>query len=82
MFYRRGDCPFNKGKERLAVTRQTDDRNLVWFGKIEKKLDKFLMTSFAYRSSSYLFYGRYPPPPFLGQEMVDIHPSLLNYTLP
>jgi hypothetical protein len=43
--------------ERLAGIRQTDDRNLVWFGKIERKLAKFLMTTFAYRSSSYLFYA-------------------------
>jgi hypothetical protein len=29
---------------------------LVWFGEIERKLAKLSMTTFAYRSSSYLFY--------------------------
>jgi hypothetical protein len=36
---------------------QTDGINLVWFGEIERKLAKLSMTTFAYRSSSYLFYG-------------------------
>jgi hypothetical protein len=38
-------------------TRQTDGINLVWFGEIERKLAKLSMTTFTYRSSSYLFYG-------------------------
>jgi hypothetical protein len=29
---------------------------LVWFGETERKLAKFSMTTFTYRSSSYLFY--------------------------
>jgi hypothetical protein len=34
-------------------TRQTDGKNLVWFGEIErKKLAKLTMPTFAYRSSS------------------------------
>ncbi len=31
-------------------------KNLVWFGEIERKLAKLSKTTFAYRSSSYLFY--------------------------
>jgi hypothetical protein len=34
-------------------TRQTDGKNLVWFGEIERKLTKLLkMPTFTYRSSS------------------------------
>ena len=33
-------------------TRQTDDKNLVWFGEIERKLAKLSMPTFTYRSSS------------------------------
>jgi hypothetical protein len=33
-------------------TRQTDGKNLVWFGEIERKLAKLSKTTFAYRSSS------------------------------
>ncbi len=40
--------------------RQTDGKNLVWFGEIEGKLAKFLKTTFTYRSSSWLFYGWNP----------------------
>ena len=40
-------------------TRQTDVKNLVWFGEIERKLAKLSMPTFTYRSSSYLFYGLY-----------------------
>jgi hypothetical protein len=32
-------------------------KNLVWFGEIERKLAKLSKTTFAYRSSSSLFYG-------------------------
>jgi hypothetical protein len=32
-------------------TRQTDDKNLVWFGEIERKLAKLSKTTFTYRSS-------------------------------
>jgi hypothetical protein len=45
-----------KWHKRPAGTRQTDGKNLVWFGEIERKLAKLSMTTFAYRSSSYLFY--------------------------
>jgi hypothetical protein len=38
-------------------TRQTGDKNLVWFGEIERKLARLSMPTFSYRSSSYLFYG-------------------------
>jgi hypothetical protein len=38
-------------------TRQTDGKNLVWFGEIERKLAKLSMPTFTYRSSSKLFYG-------------------------
>jgi hypothetical protein len=32
-------------------TRQTDGKNLVWFGEIERKLAKLSMPTFTYRSS-------------------------------
>jgi hypothetical protein len=35
-----------------AGTRQTDSKNLVWFGEIERKLAKLSKTTFTYRSSS------------------------------
>jgi hypothetical protein len=35
-------------------------KNLVWFGEIERKLAKLSKTTFTYRSSSYLFYGFHP----------------------
>jgi hypothetical protein len=38
--------------ENSSWDRQTDGKNLAWFGEIEGKLAKFLMTTFAYRSSS------------------------------
>jgi hypothetical protein len=38
-------------------TRQTDGKNLVWFGEIERKLAKLSMPTFTYRSSFYLFLG-------------------------
>jgi hypothetical protein len=38
-------------------TRQTDSKNLVWFGEIERKLAKLSMPTFTYRLSSSLFYG-------------------------
>ena len=38
-------------------TRQTDGKNLVWFGEIERKLAKLSMPTFTYRSLSLLFYG-------------------------
>jgi hypothetical protein len=36
------------------------EKLVVWFGEIERKLAKLLMTTFAYRSSSYLFYAYIP----------------------
>jgi hypothetical protein len=33
-------------------TRQTDGKNLVWFGEIERKVAKLSMPTFTYRSSS------------------------------
>ena len=33
-------------------TRQTDGKNLVWFGEIERKLAKLSMPTFTYHSSS------------------------------
>jgi hypothetical protein len=35
-----------------AGTRQTDGKNLVWFGEIERKLAKLSKTTFTYCSSS------------------------------
>jgi hypothetical protein len=32
-------------------------KKLFWFGEIERKLANLSMTTFTYRSSSYLFYG-------------------------
>jgi hypothetical protein len=43
--------------EKSCWDRQTDGKNLVWLGEIERKLAKLPMTTFAYRSSSELFYG-------------------------
>ena len=40
-----------------AGKRQTERENLVWFGEIERKFAKLSMTTFTYRSSSYLFYA-------------------------
>ncbi len=34
-----------------AGTRQTDSKNLVWFGEIERKLAKLSKATFTYRSS-------------------------------
>jgi hypothetical protein len=36
---------------------QTEGKNLVWFGEKERKSAKLSMTTFAYRSSSKLFYA-------------------------
>jgi hypothetical protein len=36
----------------LAWTRQTDGKNLVWFGEIERKIAKLSKATFTYRSSS------------------------------
>jgi hypothetical protein len=33
-------------------TRQTDGKNLVWFGELERKLAKLSMPTFTYPSSS------------------------------
>jgi hypothetical protein len=33
-------------------TRQTEGKNLAWFGEIERKLAKLSMPTFTYRSSS------------------------------
>ena len=44
--------------EKSSWDMQTDGKNLVWFGEIERKLAKLSKTTFAYRSSSYLFYAR------------------------
>jgi hypothetical protein len=33
-------------------TKQTDGKNLVWFGEIERKLAKLSMPTFTYRSFS------------------------------
>jgi hypothetical protein len=44
-------------QESPAGTWQTDGKNLVWFGELERKLAKLSKTTFTYRSSSYLFYG-------------------------
>ncbi len=43
--------------ENPAETRQTNGKNLVWFGELERKLAKSSKTTFTYRSSSLLFYG-------------------------
>jgi hypothetical protein len=47
-------------------TRQTDGKNLVSFGEIERKLAKLSMPTFAYRSSSSLFYDVVPLPGLKG----------------
>jgi hypothetical protein len=42
----------HKWQKSAAGTRQTDGKNFVWFGEIERKLAKLSKTTFAYRSSS------------------------------
>ncbi len=57
-------------------TRETDSKNLVWFGEIERKFSQLSMPTFTYRSSSYLYFAFFslymsvprlltpsPPPP-------------------
>jgi hypothetical protein len=44
-------------RERGYGLRQTDGKNLVWFGETESKLAKLSATTFTYRSSSSLFYA-------------------------
>ncbi len=39
-------------QESPAWTRQTDGKNLVWFGELERKLAKLSKTTFTYSSSS------------------------------
>jgi hypothetical protein len=39
-------------QKRPAGTKQTDGKNLVWFGEIKRKLAKLSKTTFSYRSSS------------------------------
>ncbi len=39
-------------QESPAGTWQTDGKNLVWFGELERKLAKLSKTTFTYRSSS------------------------------
>jgi hypothetical protein len=38
-------------------TSQTDGKNLVWIGELERKLAKLSLPTLTYRSSSKLFYG-------------------------
>jgi hypothetical protein len=40
--------------------RQTEGKNLVWFGELERKLAKLSMPNFTYHSSSQLFYDPEP----------------------
>jgi hypothetical protein len=44
-------------KKSSPGTRQTDGKNLVWFGEIERKFAKLSMATFTYPSSSLLFYA-------------------------
>jgi hypothetical protein len=46
------------GKANWEPANRQQKLGLVW--KIERKLAKFFMTTFAYRSSSYLFYEYSP----------------------
>jgi hypothetical protein len=39
-------------QESPAGTNQTDGKNLVWFGELERKLAKLSKTTFTYRFSS------------------------------
>jgi hypothetical protein len=41
----------SKQQKNPAGTRQTERKNLVWFGEIERKIAKLSMTTFTYRSS-------------------------------
>jgi hypothetical protein len=49
-----------KWQKSPAGTRQTYDKNLVWFGDIERKLAKLSKATFTYRSSSSIFYAMGP----------------------
>jgi hypothetical protein len=40
------------GEKSSPGTRQTDSKNLVWFGEAERKLAKLSMATFTYPSSS------------------------------
>jgi hypothetical protein len=46
-------------QKRPAGIRQTDGKNLVWFGEIERKLAKLSKTTFTYRPSSLFSGGRH-----------------------
>ncbi len=49
--------------------RQTDGKNLVWFGEIERKLAKVSIPTVTYISSSKLFYE---------ENRTGLHDSLLD----
>jgi hypothetical protein len=44
-------------QKRPAGTRQTEGNILVWYGTLEIKSANLTMTTFAYCSPPYLFYG-------------------------
>jgi hypothetical protein len=52
-----GEIEIKMTEKSSPGTRQTDSKNLVWFGEIERKLTKLSMPTFTYHSSSYLFYS-------------------------
>jgi hypothetical protein len=63
-------------QESPSGNRQTDGKNLVWFGELERKLAKSSKTTFTYRSSSFLFYaGTCPCPDAWGSKPWDEHHS-------
>jgi hypothetical protein len=48
------NAEIEKGMAVKSETRQTNGKNLVWFGEKERKLAKLSMPTFTSRSSSYL----------------------------
>ena len=51
-FFLQNLIPTQTHRSSSPGTRQTDDKNLVWFGEIERKLAKLSMPTFTYRSST------------------------------
>jgi hypothetical protein len=45
--------------EKSSWDRQTDDKNLVWFGEIERKLAKLSMTTFLLTVLPLNYFMRY-----------------------
>jgi hypothetical protein len=63
-------------KKSSPGTRQTDSKNLVWFGEIGRKLAKLSMPTFTYRFFLliiFCFSPKLPPPPLVSKERPTTH---------